>query len=47
MATLMSIFNDLRLLQRFCHGLSQTILRISESILGLDFNQMSYDTELL
>ncbi len=35
------------LLQRFCHGLSQTILRISESIVGLDFNQMSYDTELL
>ncbi len=28
-------------------SLSQTILRISESILGLDFNQMSYDTELL
>ncbi len=28
-------------------SLSQTILRISESILGLDFNQMSDDTELL
>ncbi len=28
-------------------SLSQTILRISESILGLDFNQMSYDAELL
>ncbi len=28
-------------------SLSQTILRISESILGLDFNQMSDDAELL
>ncbi len=27
--------------------LSQTILRISGSILGLDFNQMSDDAELL
>ncbi len=27
--------------------LSQTILRISESILGLDFNRMSDDAELL
>ncbi len=27
--------------------LSQTILRISESILGLDFNRMSDDVELL
>ncbi len=27
--------------------LSQTILRISESILGLDFNRMSNDAELL
>ncbi len=43
MATLMSIFNDLRLLQRFCHGEMAKSLRISESILGLDFNQMSDD----
>ncbi len=28
-------------------SLSQTILRISESILGLDFNQMSDDAKLL
>ncbi len=28
-------------------SLSQTILRISESILGLDFNQISDDAELL
>ncbi len=28
-------------------SLSQTILRISEPILGLDFNQMSDDAELL
>ncbi len=38
MATFMSIFDD----YDCC-----TILRISESILGLDFNQMSDDAELL
>ncbi len=47
MATLMSIFNDHDCCSASISSLSQTILRISESILGLDFNQMSDDAELL
>ncbi len=50
-ATLMSIFNDYDCcsasVTEKLPSLSQTILRISESILGLDFNQMSDDAELL
>ncbi len=51
MATLMSMFNDYDCcsasIMEKLPSLSQTILRISESILGLDFKQMSDDGELL